>query len=159
MNAPNIRDKKHFTAGLLYAVVGAAFAIASTSYSMGSAARMGPAYFPFWLGLLLAFVGLVMIVSSTTRKAAQVGWPKFNWKIAAWILGSILMFGFLLPRLGLIVSLVLLVLISSRASHEFRWAGAILNATILLVISLMAFVFGLGLRIPLWPALVESFLK
>ena len=152
---PPPRNRKDFAAGLLYLVVGAAFAIGSMNYKMGAADRMGPAYFPFWLGLLLALIGVVVMAASLRSHATAEALPRFNWKPLAWILGSVALFGALLPRLGLVVSLVLLVLISSRASHEFRWRGALLNAALLVAVCVGAFVWGLGLQLPLWPAFLD----
>ena len=52
------------------------------------------------------------------------------------------------------VSLVALVIVSSMASHEFGWKGAVLNALVLLAMCLGAFVYGLGLQLPLWPSFI-----
>ena len=152
---PTPRNRKDFAAGLLYLVVGTAFAIGSRNYNLGSAERMGPAYFPFCLGLLLALIGVVVMAASLRRHAAAEAMPRFDWKPLAWILGSVALFGVLLPRLGLAASLVLLVLVSSRASHEFRWRGALLNAALLLAVCVGAFVWGLGLQLPLWPTFLD----
>lgn len=149
-----VRNQKNFLAGLLYIAVGAGFAIGATRYTMGSADRMGPAYFPFWLGLLLAAIGVAVLASSLRPHAKSEGLSRFDWKVLAWVLGSVMLFGVLLTQLGLVVSLAALVLVSSRASHEFRWKGALLNAVLLLVVCLGAFVYGLGLQLPLWPSFI-----
>jgi len=75
--------------------------------------------------------------------------------VLAWIVASVVLFGLLLTRAGLVISLATLVLVSSRASHEFKWKGAVLNALLLLAMCLGAFVFGLGLQLPLWPSFIE----
>ena len=54
------------------------------------------------------------------------------------------------------LSAFVLVLVSSMASHEFSWKGAILNAIILVLISLGAFVYGINLQMPVWPAFLAS---
>ena len=155
MQSPlTIRNRKDFLAGLVYLVAGIAFAIGATQYKMGSADRMGPSYFPFWLGLLLAFIGEVVVMGAVRRNATPEGLPRFDWRSLAWILLSVVLFGLLLPRLGLVVSLILLVLVSSRASHEFRWKGALLNAAFLLLVCWGAFIYGLNLQLPLWPSFI-----
>ena len=150
-----IRNQKDFAAGLLYIGFGAAFAIGATFYNMGSADRMGPAYFPFWLGVILALIGVIVLTASLRARSASVPMPKFDWKVLAWILASVAAFGALLTWLGLVVSLVALVLISSLASHEFAWKGAVLNAVFLLIVCVGAFVYGLGLQLPLWPSFIN----
>lgn len=149
-----IRNRKDFAAGLLYIVFGAAFAIGATNYNMGSAARMGPAYFPFWLGLLLVAVGIMVVIPSLRTRTPMEAMPRFDLKTLAWIIFPVVLFGLLLTRLGLVVALVVLVLVASRASHEFKWKGAIFNAAVLLVACLGAFVYGLGLQLPLWPSFI-----
>jgi hypothetical protein len=150
-----IRDQKSFATGVLYIVTGAAFSIGATAYQMGTAARMGPAYFPFWLGLLLAAIGAVMLVMSLRRGAVRAQLPRFEWKTLAWVLLSVVMFGVLLPHLGLVATLLLLVVVSSRASHEFTWRGTLLNAAFLLALCWGAFVYGLSLQLPLWPSFLD----
>ncbi len=44
-----IKSQKDFFAGLMYLVVGGAFAIGANEYNIGTAARMGPGYFPLIL--------------------------------------------------------------------------------------------------------------
>jgi hypothetical protein len=52
-----VKNGKDFWAGLMFASTGLAFALGSQNYPMGSAVRMGPAYFPTVLGGLLALLG------------------------------------------------------------------------------------------------------
>lgn len=59
-----VRNGKDFWAGLMYVAIGALFMIVARNYAMGSALRMGPAYFPTWLGGLLVVLGLVVFVRS-----------------------------------------------------------------------------------------------
>ena len=49
-----IKSQKDFFSGLMFLVVGGAFAIGAYSYGMGDGARMGPGYFPRMLGILMA---------------------------------------------------------------------------------------------------------
>lgn len=52
-----VKNGKDFWAGLMFAGFGLGFMLASFNYPMGSAVRMGPAYFPVMLGGLLAILG------------------------------------------------------------------------------------------------------
>lgn len=56
----NIKSQKDFFSGLMFMVLGAAFAWGATKYSIGTGARMGPGYFPLMLGILLAVLGGVI---------------------------------------------------------------------------------------------------
>jgi len=66
-----ILSQKDFFAGLLYAVVGGAFAIGATGYNLGTAARMGPGYFPLMLGVLLGVIGLYIMFKAVVVKTAD----------------------------------------------------------------------------------------
>ena len=58
-----IRSPKDFWAGLMFIGFGLFAAIwAYTNYQMGTAVRMGPAYFPTVLGGLLAVLGLLVLI-------------------------------------------------------------------------------------------------
>jgi uncharacterized YccA/Bax inhibitor family protein len=77
----------------MYMVIGLFFTIVATQYPMGTAAKMGPGYFPFWLGILMTLIGLLVLVKSMGAKAAIESIPKFNWKIIAQITGSVVLYG------------------------------------------------------------------
>ena len=107
----NIKSQKDFFSGLMFLVVGGAFAWGATSYSIGTGARMGPGYFPLLLGVLLAILGSITMFYSLvieTSNGDKVG--SFAWRPIAFILGSNLAFGILLgglpsiklPSMGLI---------------------------------------------------------
>jgi hypothetical protein len=147
-----IKSERDFWSGLMFIVVGIGFAWGATSYNFGTSARPGPGYFPFGLGILLAVLGALVLFKALTIETddgERVG--HFAWKPLFVILASVALFGFLLPRLGMVVSLPLLVVLSSWASDEFTWRAAIINAVVLTAFSWLIFVKGLALTIPVWP--------
>jgi hypothetical protein len=151
--ALRIRNHKDFWSGLMFVVIGTAFAFGATSYSFGRSANPGPGYFPFGLGVLLALLGAIIIFKSLvieTEDGGPIG--RFAWRPLLIILGAIALFGFTLERLGLAIALPLLIIVSGLASDEFRWKGTLVSAVILTVGSYLVFIKGLGLIIPLWPA-------
>jgi hypothetical protein len=75
-----IRNQRDFGAGIMYMVIGLFFTIVATQYPMGTAAKMGPGYFPFCLGILMTALGLLVLVQSLGAKAAIEKIPKFNWR-------------------------------------------------------------------------------
>jgi hypothetical protein len=149
-----IKSQKDFWSGLLFLCIGAAFAIGSLDYSFGNSARPGPAYFPFGLGVLMVILGGMVLFGALT-KATPDGDPvgAFAWRPLVIILVAVALFGFLLPRLGMFITLPLLVILSALASEEFTIKDALLNATVLTVMSWAVFSKGLGLTIPLLPTM------
>ena len=151
-----IRSQKDFASGLLFMLVGFGFSFVARGYSMGTAAKMGPGYFPFWLGIVLAILGALVLWGSLSSKGEEDQLARWDIKSLLWILGAVVLFGLLLKPLGMVLSVIVLVLVSSMASHEFSWKGTILNAIILVLISLGAFVYGINLQMPVWPAFLAN---
>lgn len=151
-----IRSQKDFASGLMFVALGAAFSYIATTYNMGTSAKMGPGFFPFWLGLLLATLGAIITMASMSGKASIDKIDKWHWPSIIWVLGSVVTFGLVLAHLGLLLSIVALVCISAMASHEFHWKGTVINAIILNVIAYIAFIWGLKLQFQVWPAIFTA---
>lgn len=149
-----IKSQRDFWSGLMFIVVGGVFAIGALNYSFGSSARPGPGYFPFGLGALLTILGGLILFEALTIETED-GEPigAFAWKPLFIILASVAAFGFLLPRLGMVISLPLLVLASAYASEEHTWLGSVINAAVIVTMSYLIFVLGLKLTIPVWPTI------
>lgn len=148
----HIRNKQNFWSGVMFLAFGAFFAGFGVQYSMGSAAKMGPGYFPTSLGVILAIMGAVITVSAVSPKATETHVDRFHFRELVLVLGAVVLFGVLLKPLGLILSLLALVLASSLASHEFGWKASLLNAIVLIVLCYVVFIWALKLIFPLWPA-------
>ena len=151
-----IRNQRDFGAGIMYMVIGIFFAGFATQYQMGTAAKMGPGYFPFYLGILMFLLGLLVAVKAFSAKAAIEAIPKFNWKIIAQITGAVVLYGLLLPRMGFLIAVVVLVFVSASASKEFTWKGTAINAAFLVTFTYSVFVLGLKLQFPLLPAFLQQ---
>ena len=73
-----IKAPKDFWAGLMFIGVGLFFmAWALAHYQMGTAVRMGPAYFPTVLGGLLAFLGALVLIEAFAVEGPPLTLP-FN---------------------------------------------------------------------------------
>lgn len=148
-----IKNPMDFWAGLMFMGIGLFFVIGSRDYQLGSAARMGPAYFPALLGGLMAVVGGMVLIRAFVLKGAKV--TPFPLRLMFFITLSLLVFGYLLKPAGLVLALLLLVVIAAFAGHEFRLKEALLLTFVLIVLSVLVFVRGLGLPFPLWPAFLS----
>jgi drug/metabolite transporter (DMT)-like permease len=147
-----VKSERDFWSGVMFLVVGIAFAWGATTYTFGTSARPGPGYFPFGLGVLLALLGALILFKALTIETED-GQPigHFAWKPLFVILAAVAMFGFILPRAGLLISLPALVVLSSWASDEFSWKAALINAVVLTGGCWVIFVKGLSLTIPVLP--------
>jgi len=118
-------------------------------YQMGSALRMGPAYFPVVLGGLLAVLGLLVLIDAMVEEGPDV--PEFHFRPLLLILLGCLAFAYTLKPLGLVGASLLLVFISAFGGHEFRWKEVLILYLVLIVFSWAVFVKALALPFPVWP--------
>jgi len=146
-----IHRLKDFYTGLLFLFFGASAMALATGYQIGNAAKMGPGYFPFALGALLAALGIILLIRSLREAKEPKERPSFQVKPLALVLSSVVLFGLVLRPLGLLGSTVLLVLLSSMGSHEFRMKEALWNAAVLVLIVFVVFVCFLEFQVPFWP--------
>ncbi|OGP58735.1 MAG: hypothetical protein A2V65_05375 [Deltaproteobacteria bacterium RBG_13_49_15] len=146
-----IRRSKDFVAGIMFLFFGAVAIFFSVKYQIGTAARMGPGYFPFALGLLLAVLGSGLVITSSIAAKERQAPPSWQFKPLVLILSSVVIFSLILRPLGLLLSTVTLVVTASYANLEFRWKEAVLNAAVLVGIVLLVFVYFLHFQVPIWP--------
>jgi len=145
-----IKSPKDFWAGLMFLGFGLFFAIwAIVNYQMGSAVRMGPAYFPAVLGGLMAVLGLLIFAGSFVIEGPKV--PAMHFRPLVMILVANIAYGYLMKPLGLVGATAVLVFISALGGHEFKWKEVTVLYVVLIVFSVLVFVKGLTLPFPLWP--------
>jgi hypothetical protein len=116
---------------------------------------MGPGYFPRLLSVVLAAIGLFVMAGAMQSAAEIQRLRAWDLKGLLWVTGSVMLFAVLLYPLGFVISLFVLVMVSSKASPEFTWKGALANAAVLIALCVGVFVYGLGLKFPVWPTLVN----
>ena len=160
-----IKSSKDFFSGLMFTVVGAAFAYGATSYTIGTGARMGPGYFPLLLGIILALLGAAILFKSLvveTPDGEPVG--KWAWKPLFFIIAGNLLFGVLLgglpsiglPAMGLIAAIFGTTIVVSMAGDEFNFKETVVLSAILSVMSYAAFIMLLKLQFPVWPTFISG---
>src|SRR5947208_6863261 len=123
-----IRHPKDFYAGLIFIAFGVAAIVIGNNYALGTAARMGPGYFPRILGILLVVLGAGLSLRALKIKGDPL--PQWHWRPMLIVLGSVIVFGIVVTRLGLILSTIGLVFAASTASHEFRWKEALVSGVL-----------------------------
>lgn len=144
-----VRNPKDFLAGLLFVAVGIAAIALATNYTLGTAARMGPGYFPRILGMLMIALGAILALRGLRISGSPL--PGWKWRPVLIVLGSVIVFGMIVTRVGLVFATVLLVVMASAASHEFRPKEAVISGLLLAALAVGVFVIGLKLQIGIWP--------
>ena len=151
-----IKSQRDFLSGLMFLLVGVGFALGATNYSMGSSARPGAGYFPLILSVIMTILGAVILFKALTIET-EGGDPvgDIAWRPLLVIVASITVFGLALPRLGMLVTVPLLIVMVSLAGSEFRWKGVIAASVVLTGFAWFVFVWGLKLTIPLYPSFIK----
>ena len=160
-----IKSQKDFFSGLMFTVVGAAFAFGASSYTIGNGARMGPGYFPLVLGIILALLGSAIMFKALvveTPDGEKIG--KWAWKPLFFIIAGNILFGILLgglpsiklPAMGLIAAIFGTTIVVSKAGDTFVWKEVLGLSAVLSIGSYLAFVVLLKLQFPVWPTFITG---
>lgn len=136
--------------------IGLASGWISRTYAFGTPARMGPGFFPTWIGLILAAVGVLIAVAPAlpapdagdTDRAPVAA----RLRIMAAVLGSLLVFAIATPALGLPAGVMALVLTALLAQPALTLPKALVFAVLLAALASALFVGGLGLPFALLPS-------
>lgn len=149
--AVKIKSRKDFNAGLMFIAIGLVFGLGALNYPMGSALRMGPAYFPSVLGWLTVLLGVIIFLDSFFLDEAPPGPTQYRGLL--WILGAVVIFGLLVGPLngGLVPATFLICMLSAYGGHEFKWKEQLITSACLTAATVGIFYYGLGLPFRLWP--------
>ena len=144
---------KDLLAGLMFIAIGTIFAVGAYNYQMGTAARMGPGFFPRILGFIMAGLGVLIAVLGLKNQAkwnatAGIGW---TWTPVIILTVAVVLFGFTLPTLGMIVAISLLTFISGFAAHDKNYRELVIITVLMCLFCAGVFVWGLKLQMKLFP--------
>ena len=144
----HIRNPRDFWAGAIYLALAIVVIWIGRNYQQGTAARMGPGYFPTALGAILAIFGVVSIGRSFIRPGEAIS--AFAWRPLALVLGSVVLFGLLLPTAGVIIALTCLIVVGALASRNTRLDVTSIAALVgIVAFCVIVFVKGLGVPMAL----------
>lgn len=144
-------DKTGLLSGAMFASFGVAALVLGRNLTLGSAANMGPGYFPRVLGILLVVIGIIIALRALRAKRAEL--PRIACRPVIALTVALVLFSQLLPVLGMVASLLLLVATSRISRAEYGWRETVALSLVLTFLCVAIFHFGLGLQLPLWPAL------
>jgi hypothetical protein len=121
------------------------------NYPRGTPASMGPGMFPLILGGCLGLLGLTCSIRAMRPGKAVAHLDRIRPRPVLLVLGGVVAYGMTLPKLGLVVASMLLVVISRFAAPGFRWLEVTIFGAILTLGCVLVFVVGLKMPVPVWP--------
>ena len=144
-----IRGKQDFLAGLLFMAFGLAAVIIGRDYPFGTSMRMGPGYFPTVLGWMLVALGAIVVVRGLLVRDEPLGhfalWPMLL------VLSAVALFALTVERLGIVLSVALVVVVSALPSGHFRWYEVLALTVVMIGLAVGLFTYGLGLPFKILP--------
>ena len=110
---------------------------------------LGPGFIPKMFALVQLIFGAIMIAHGCIKAGEPT--ESWHWRPLILILGSVTFFAMSIERLGMVIAITGLVLLSCAANRDTRFREAVALALGSVVFSVLVFVKALGLTIPLWP--------
>jgi hypothetical protein len=144
--------RKNVLAGLMFVGIAAFGLWVSRNYPIGTALRMGTGYVPRLLCWILLGLGVVVLLQGLyeTERRLPRGAPS-GWRAVVFVTASLVIFGLAIERLGLVISILLLIAVGGLAARDLRPLETLIAALVLIALSWAIFILGLGLVIPVWP--------
>ncbi|WP_223478697.1 tripartite tricarboxylate transporter TctB family protein [Oricola indica] len=133
--------------GIVLIAVAVLAAIALQDLPIGTARRMGPAFFPLAMCVIVGLFGIGQLAMALTRRGSAVS---FSARKAGTILAGLAVFALLIGRLGLVPAMVALVLTVSFADKTTKPSQMLLLSMALSAVSIALFRYGLGLQLSLF---------
>ncbi len=143
-----IKSPQDFGAALVFILFGLGGIYFGYDLRWGSAARMGPGYFPLVLSGCIIAIGVVIGARALIFDGPSV--ERFQIRPLGLLIIASLIFGYLIEEIGLAISGVLMILVATYAGREARLKEAVILALALTAFSIIVFVWALGQSLPVW---------
>src|SRR5258708_5775424 len=137
-----IRAETDFWSGVMFLGFALVAIVAARGYSMGSGGKMGPGYFPMLLGIALAGLGALLVGRSLVLEGTPV--TRLQGRPILMIVLGVILFGLMIPYLGLVVALAAVTAVSAFATPEARPPGGAAPAAGLAGFSVRVLLFSPG---------------
>jgi hypothetical protein len=121
----------------------------------GTASNMGGGYVPRALSLFLLVTGLFYSVRGFLLRP-RVAIAAVGWKSLGLVVASIASFALTLESLGLFAATLVMTVFASLANREVRWAEMIVFAVGMAAFTVVVFIVGLKLALPVWPVFTAN---
>lgn len=143
-----VKSPQDFGASVVFVLIGLAGLYFGSELTFGSAARMGPGYFPMLISGLIVGLGLIIGWRALSIEGPPVETVRL--RPIFFIIGAILASGYLLNAIGLALATLVITLIAAHARRDVNLRETLLLGIALGVFSVLVFVYGLSQPLPPW---------
>ena len=143
-----VRDWNRLLCGVIFLAVAILHYWEGYRLKVGTLFQMGPGMFPLMLESALALLGLISVVAGLRVTGGPVA--AIGWRGLLAIVGAVLAFGVITPRLGVVPGLATSVVLAASASPMSRPVQTIMLAVVLILFCIGVFVWGIGIPVRLF---------
>jgi len=145
-----IKSQEDFWAGIMFIGFGLLAVVVARDYPMGSTMRMGPGYFPTYLGIIMMIMGAIISFRSTLVQGEGI--RRFGWRGLFFLSLAFGVYGFLIDTMdiGFVISISAVVILSTMATREFNWKECLMLTAVLTLGTVAVFIWGLDMPYPLF---------
>ena len=144
-------DLQQRWSGLFFIAFGAFALWAGWDLVVGTAADMGIGYTPRALAIGCLGVGCILLLQAFVFPSDEGDRLRIAWRPLILVIAMVVGFAILLPRVGLPLTVVLVVAAAALSGEDFRWPTLVAIAAGMALLSTLLFSTALKLQIPVWP--------
>ncbi|MFM0116880.1 tripartite tricarboxylate transporter TctB family protein [Paraburkholderia nemoris] len=141
-----------YYAGTLMMVIGGATMVQARTYELGTLRDMGPGYFPFAIGVLMALTGVGIALGARHPAPELIEEKPFRFEWRGWLCVSLSIVAFIVLGHfgGLLPATFAIVFISALGDRDNTWKSALMLAVVMSVVCVVVFWFLLRVQLPLF---------
>lgn len=143
-----VKSPQDLGAGAVFVVIGLAGVIFGQELRFGTAARMGPGYFPILLSVLIIALGLIVGARGLTFEGPPL--EPFRIRPIFFVLLAIVASGYLMSSVGLALTAIIVTFIAAYARPEVNVRETLLLGAGMAIFTVVVFVYALGQPLPAW---------
>jgi hypothetical protein len=143
-----VKSPQDFGAAILFLTIGIAGIYFGRDLTFGSAARMGPGYFPTILSCIIVLIGAIVGARSLVIEGPPI--EPVRLRPLLFILIANLAFGYLIEQIGLAITTAALAIFAAYARHNVNLQEPIALAVVLSAFAVGVFAYALGQPLPIW---------
>jgi hypothetical protein len=143
-----VKSPQDIGAGLVFMLIGLAGLYFGSGLAFGSAARMGPGYFPTLLSALIIAIGAIVAFRGLTIEGPPI--EAIQLRPISFIIAAVLIFGFLIEAIGLALTAILLTVFAAYARPDVKPGETMVLGLGLALFTVLVFVYLLGQALPAW---------
>ncbi len=143
-----IKSPQDFGAAIVFIAIGLAGFYFGSDLRLGTAARMGPGYFPMILSGCIMAIGV--LIGARALVFDGPGIERFQLRPIGMLVIASLIFGYAIEEVGLAIAGVAMILVAAYAGRGARLKESLILAVLLTIFAIVVFVWALGQPLPVW---------